>query len=199
LIGLFGLSKVKGPTIMTVVLLIVAMVYNHLMNRYFAPLEGYLPTDLAEQLVDESTGLLSAAEEGEHHSRIRRLGQQAHVPARIADPLGRFFEPHVFASYGAMRAWLREDDGYRADDDRSADDVAQDEEYSTDELAGAYLNPALTSKTPLLWLPRDRVGATAHEVRESEEAGLKVSDRGAWIDERGRVEWAKDDFEEVPV
>jgi calcium permeable stress-gated cation channel len=61
------------------------------------------------------------------------------------------------------------------------------------------LDPALTSKTPRLWLPRDRVRARAHEVRESEEAGLKVSDRGAWIDEWGRVEWAKDHFEEVPV
>ncbi|KAF2741290.1 DUF221-domain-containing protein [Polyplosphaeria fusca] len=186
LIGLFSLRNAPGPSIMVTVLFALTILYHIAMNRYFAPLEKYLPTDLAtSDDDDEVTPLLSAAEEGEvSQSRIPNSAQQ------VLDPLARFFQPHVFASHKAMKAWL-------ADGDFDADDVP---EYSEEAVEKAYTNPAFTSATPLVWLARDEMGASKHEVGECEDAGLKASDRGAWVDEKGSVPgWSVDDFGEVPI
>jgi hypothetical protein len=47
LIGLFSLRGAFGPTVLLGILLIVTIVFTILTNRYFAPLEQYLPADLA--------------------------------------------------------------------------------------------------------------------------------------------------------
>jgi hypothetical protein len=199
LFGMFNLNYATGPAIMAAVLFFITILYNALMNKYLAPLEKHLPADLAHEHArsDESRPLLAAAEEGRVHdespSQIQRLGQQAHVPQRIVDPLARFFEPHVFASYEAVKNWLSEDK-------QALRDLEDDEpEYSEDKLKNAYLNPALTSSTPVIWLPRDGIGASKNEIRENEDSGLKASDKAAWIDEKGRVCWDEQKIEEVPL
>ncbi|CAJ2504972.1 Uu.00g123660.m01.CDS01 [Anthostomella pinea] len=200
LIGIFGLSKATGPSIMLAVLFIVTILYNVLMNKYLSPLEKFLPSDLASasEEGDESTPLLSGAEEGRSQmsSHIQRLGQRAHVPSHVSqhvvDPTARFFEPHVFATYESMKTWVHSGDHY---------DIEEDEvpEYKEEQLKKAYLNPALTSPTPLIWLARDGMGASKSEVQENGERGLKASDEGAWIDEKGRVKWSVQEIGKVPV
>ncbi len=200
LIGIFSLRDAIGPLIITVILFIFTVLYSALMNKYLGPLEKCLPTDLTNEECqgrDESTPLLSSAEEGNSNtsrsSHIQRLSQQTHVPARVLDPIARFFEPHIFASYQAMKAWLREDT--LAFQDLEDDTPGS---YNEEELRKAYLNPALTSSTPLIWLPKDRLGVSENEVRENEEAGLRAGDTGAWLEENtGRVRWKEDDFGEV--
>ncbi|KAF2192714.1 DUF221-domain-containing protein [Zopfia rhizophila CBS 207.26] len=191
LIGLFGIRQATGPSIMIAVLFIVTIVYNATMNRYFTPLEKFLPADLAIESEDgdEETPLLSSVEEGHSESNIQRLGQRAHVPAQVLDPIARFFEPHIFASYKAMKAWLK-------DGEFDEGDVP---EYKEEDVKKAYLNPAFTSGTPLVWLARDGMGVSRNEVRECEEKGLKASDQGAWVDEKGRVKWNVKDFGEIPI
>ncbi|XXH01459.1 hypothetical protein Hte_007819 [Hypoxylon texense] len=201
LLGLFSLLRATGPSIILAILFIVTILYNALLNKYLAPLESFLPADLAalsERDGDESAPLLSSAEEGRAQpvSHIQRLGQQAHVPPSVAhhvvDPIARFFEPRFSASYQAMRAWLQEGD----DAFDSAEDIP---EYEEEQLKKAYLNPALTSATPLIWLARDPMGVSGREVEENGKMGLKASDQGAWLDEKGRVKWAVEKFAEVPV
>ncbi|KAH9899068.1 hypothetical protein F4778DRAFT_742028 [Xylariomycetidae sp. FL2044] len=197
LVGIFGLNKATGPSIMAAVLFLLTILCNVLMNRYLASLEDFLPADLstASEREDETTPLLSSAEEGntQRSSHIQRLGQQAHVSPHVAqhvvDPLARFLEPDVFASYEAMRSWIR-------DGDFDEDDV---EEYKEDLLQKAYLNPALTSATPVVWLAKDQLGASQNEVRENEDQGVKASDEGAWLDEKAKVRWTVDDFHKVPI
>ncbi|KAF2132238.1 DUF221-domain-containing protein [Dothidotthia symphoricarpi CBS 119687] len=197
LIGLFGLHEATGPSIMLVILLVLTIVFTYSTNRYFAPLEQYLPADtaLTSDDDDEQAPLLSAAEEGEADAlrstehQIQRISRQTRVPTHVVSPLARFFEPHVFASHTAMKAWLR-------DGDFDEDDVP---EYSEEELKKAYLNPAYTSKTPVVWLARDALGVSKSEIRENNNAGLEASDQGAWIDEEGELKWSVDDFDEVPV
>lgn len=201
LLGLFSLRQAMGPSILAALLFIVTVLYNVLLNKYLVPLENFLPADLAalsEREDDESAPLLSSAEEGRAQpaSHIQRLGQQAHVPPAVArhvvDPLARFFEPRFSASYQAMRAWLQEgDDAFDNEEDIP--------EYSEDQIEKAYLNPALTSQTPLIWLAQDPMGVSSHEVEENEGLGLKATDQGAWLDERGRVKWAHEKFDDVPV
>ncbi|KAI1653440.1 DUF221-domain-containing protein [Daldinia decipiens] len=198
LLGLFSLRRATGPSIITGVLFIATILYNILTNRYLAPLEQFLPADLATltERDDESTPLLSSAEEGQAHStsRIQHLGQQAKVPKpiaqRIIDPIAHFFEPQVFASHQAMKSWLQ--DGDLFDDE----DV---QEYTEEQLQKAYLNPALTSPTPLIWIARDPMGVSQNEIAENEKNGLKASDQGAWLDEKGKLRWSVKEFQEVPI
>ncbi|KAI1453716.1 DUF221-domain-containing protein [Annulohypoxylon moriforme] len=199
LLGLFGLRKATGPSIIITILFILTILYNMLMNKYLAPLEKFLPADLASlsERDDESTPLLSSAEEGQAqtNSHIQRLGQRARVPPTIAqrvlDPIARFFEPQVFASHQAMRAWLQEGDPYNNEEDVPV--------YTEEQLEKAYLNPALTSPTPVIWVARDPMGVSRNEVTENEQRGLKASDQGAWLDENGRLKWSTQDFGEVPI
>ncbi|KAK7985437.1 hypothetical protein PG988_003059 [Apiospora saccharicola] len=199
LIGIFGLRKATGPSILLAVLFVGTIVYNALMNKYLTPLEKYLPEDLISDPNGdhETTPLLSSAEEGHAQSHIQRLGERAHVSPKVAehvvDPIARFFEPRISTSYQVMRRWLA-DDGSAGGFTNGAPP-----EYSEADLGKAYLNPALTSPTPLIWLAKDRIGATDNEIRENEGKGLKATDQGAWLDEKGRVRWSVEDVHEVPI
>jgi hypothetical protein len=196
LIGLFGLRSATGPALMLAVLLLLTIASNILMNRHFAPLEQYLPADLA--LESDSNGeqepLLSSAEEGastalsREESRISALSNRTHVPTRVVGPLARFFEPHIFASYTAMRAWLQD-----GDYDSSIP------QYSDEAVRKAYINPAYTNAAPLVWIPRDSMGVSKREISANKDKELKCSDDGAWIDEEGNLKWSMYDFEQVPI
>jgi hypothetical protein len=182
---------------MLVVLFIATAIFNYTTNRYFAPLEQYLPADLAMESEDdnEQAPLLSSAEEGEAdalrsaESRIDRVAESTRVPLHIVSPVASFLQPHVFASHTAMKEWLRDNDF----------DENDEPEYFEEDLKKAYLNPAFTSKTPLVWLAKDSVGVTKNEISEIEKMGLKASDQGSWLTVDGKLKWSIDDFEEVPI
>ena len=196
LIGLFSLRNATGPTVMVGILFVATVAFNYTTNRYLAPLEQYLPADQAlEPDSDEQAPLLVSAEEGDAdalhdaETRMHRLSSRTRIPKPLISPLARFFTPHVYASHAAMKVWLREGDF-------DEDDVP---DYSEGDVRKAYLNPAYTSKTPIVWLARDDMGVSKHEVKENEEAGWTCSDQGAWVDEKGTLKWSVDDFEEVPI
>ncbi|KAM6508194.1 hypothetical protein FALCPG4_018076 [Fusarium falciforme] len=92
-----------------------------------------------------------------------------------------------------MMGWLREDEADFRDHEEDAP------HYSEDQLKNAYLSPALTSSTQIVWLPRDKTSASKNEVSENEKSGLKASDQAAWVDAKGRVRWNEQNFEEVPI
>ncbi|EMD65682.1 hypothetical protein COCSADRAFT_87066 [Bipolaris sorokiniana ND90Pr] len=195
LIGIFSLHNARGPLFMLVLLLIATAIFNYTTNRYFAPLEQYLPADLAlESEDDEQSPLLSSAEEGESdalqhaESRVARLSERTRVPSNVISPFARFLQPHVFASHTAMKSWVRDGD---------FDD--EEPEYSDDDVKKAYLHPAYSSKPPVVWLAKDAIGVSKKEISENENVGLKASDEGAWVTGDGKVKWAVDNFEEVPI
>jgi calcium permeable stress-gated cation channel len=194
LIGFFSLRAANGPTVMMGILFIVTIIYNILTNRLISPLEKFLPADLVSAATnDETAPLLSSAEEGEA-SHVQQPSESAGAPSpvtkHLVDPIARFFDPHVFASYNYMKSWIRRGD---------YDDIAEEVVYAEEDLERAYLHPALTSQTPVIWMARDKMGASRNEIQEIEELGLKVSDEGAWLDERGRLQWGELEFERVPV
>ncbi|KAF2643488.1 DUF221-domain-containing protein [Massarina eburnea CBS 473.64] len=193
LIGLFGLRQATGPSIMTAVLFIATIIFNATSNRYFAPLEQYLPADLAQESGDtdneESAPLLSSAEEGEAGSRIERHLQRLPVSDKYLSPVARFFNPQVHASHRALKTWLRSDAEF------DEDSVP---EYSEQIKRKAYLNPAYTSKTPVVWLPKDEVGVSKREVSENEKEGLEASDEAARLEGK-KVKWEVENFGKVPI
>ncbi|KUI64240.1 Uncharacterized protein RSN1 [Cytospora mali] len=195
LIGLFGLRKAKGPSIMLIILFFATVVYHVLTNRYLNPLEDHFPDELllADDEDGEQAPLLAAAEEGhadEHErSRVQRLGRGAHLPQQVISPLARFFEPHVYASHKAMRAFLA----------RTSAETDPPPSYNEEDIKKAYQNPSLTSRLPVIWLPRDSYGFSKKEVESLVKDGLQAVDEGAWVDEKGKVDFERRDLKSLPV
>lgn len=195
LIGLFGLRKAKGPSAMLIMLFFTTVVYHVLTNRYLNPLEDHFPDEIlsAEDGDGEQVPLLAAAEEGQadenERSRVQRLGRGAHLPQKLVSPLARFFEPHVYASHKAMRAFLA----------RTAAEMDATPSYCEEDIKKAYQNPSLTSKTPVMWLPRDIYGLSRKEVESLAKDGLVAVDEGAWVNEDGKVDIERRNLRSLPV
>jgi hypothetical protein len=187
LFGLFGLRKAPGPSLLMAILLVATVIYHVTMNRHLSPLEKYLPTDL--QAEDEERPLLEAddgsAGETQPESRIEHLGH-GRVPAPILEPVAAFLEPHIFASHQALKAWFQDPE----------DELP---EYSDEEIRTAYMNPALTTKMPKLWLVRDEMGMSRHEMAENEAAGIPSTDEGASLNEENEIVWPMDDLTKAPI
>lgn len=200
LIGLFGLRKAKGPGILLLILFIGTIVYHVLTNRYLRPLEDHLPTRLLSQGSSdpEEQPLLAAAESGapggddeaaDRDSRIQQIGREIHVPRELTGPIARFFEPHVYASRKAMRAFLQ----------NTAAETDPEPQYSDEQLQSAYENPSLRSKTPVLWLPRDTTGLSKREIDELKQVEIEATDEGAWVDAKGKVYFERHQMKTLPV
>jgi hypothetical protein len=195
LIGLFSLRSATGPTIMLAILLLATIIYNILLNKYFTPLETFLPADIESEVDDpnadagEETPLLSAstAEQGHAHSAHEHIQSIQRLPRATKNYT---LHPRLTTSHKAVRRWLT------SSADFSALEIPT---YTEQQLRTAYVNPALRSDRPLIWLPRDPVGVSRNEVRECEECGLEASDEGAWVDGKGRVRWEERDFAKVPI
>ena len=178
LFGLFTLRSAPGPAALMMILLIMTVLYHVIVNRYLGPMEKYL--SLEEPSSDEETrALLSDA---------RKLRRPEKLPVRLLDPLAWLLEPRVFPSKDDLRPYLQ--------DPTDDDDIPH---YSDEEVRNAYLNPALTSKTPKVWIPRDFHGVSKNECSENETAGLPTTDEGAQLDRDGKLVWDKDDFSTVPI
>lgn len=192
LLGLFGLRQAKGPTIMMVVLFLATVLFNAMTNKYFDPLEKFLPADISAEEEGEDAPLLNGgeAEEGLVTHHVNRIAETTPISSKYLSPLARFFEPQRYASHRAMRAWLCEDTEW------DEDDVPQ---YSEEQLRKAYLDPAFTSQTPVVWVPRDEAKTSKRVVQDLEDKQVEASDEGAWVDEKGEVKWSTDDFGKVPI
>ncbi|KIW34967.1 uncharacterized protein PV07_01696 [Cladophialophora immunda] len=194
LIGLFGIKKAAGPSTLITVLLVVTALYHMTVNQYLSPLEKYMPVDVLSN-EDEERPLLrdNEAGTGSHtdqpdRSLVHRLGS-GKVPAVLLDPLANLLEPRIFASQEALRPWLQDPEG--ESEERNS--------YTDEQLKNAYLLPAMTSKPPKVWLPKDRKGLSKHEVDENEKAGLPSTDEGAELGPSNEILWNHDDFTTVPI
>ena len=190
LLGLFGTSSATGPVILMAVLLIGTVIFHVGLDRQLTPLETYLPTDLTDTdeeerpLLDAEAGL---DDEDRAQSHVLAHGHKARVPDKVLTGLATFLEPHIFESHKVLQTWFA---------DEQADELP---EYTDDEVKNAYVNPALTSKTPKLWLPKDEAGVSKVLMEENEKEGIQSTDEGAALDEKGEVVWKIDDLNEVPV
>ncbi|OCT50030.1 hypothetical protein CLCR_06628 [Cladophialophora carrionii] len=194
LIGLFGAKKAPGPSALTTALLVATALHHYTVNKYLSPLENYVPIDAFSD-EDEERPLLRGDEDvdGPHRtqverSRIHRLGS-GKVPAILLDPLATFLEPRIFASQEALRPWLQDPEG------ESEETIT----YTDEQIENAYLNPAITSKTPKIWLPRDKKGLSKTEVEINEKEGLPSTDEGAELDASNSIQWNHEDFSTVPI
>lgn len=93
---------------------------------------------------------------------------------RNSSALARFFKPHVYDDYDAMRHIL-------PTIDRPADPGADE-----GLLRDAYLPPAVWAKVPELLIPRDEMGISARECQETGRV-VPCSDEAATLDGKNRI------------
>lgn len=197
LIGLFGLRKAKGPSILLILLFFSTIAYNILTNRYLGPLEDHFPDRMLSSDGDEQEqqALLAGAEEGQADderdaaSRIQQVGREMHLPKQVVDPIARFFEPRIYTSLEAMKQFLQ----------RTAAETDPPPEYSEEDIQNAYKNPSLRSKTPKIWLPKDGFGLSKTEIDALAKRGLEATDEGAWVDHKGKVDFERRQLRSLPV
>ncbi|TKA70208.1 hypothetical protein B0A49_04808 [Cryomyces minteri] len=193
LIGLFaikaGTPGAIGPLILMIVLLVFTALYHISLNAAIDPLMKYLPKSLdAEErrLLDiENGGETGTLVDDESGYRKEHLGvQNARTHGADAEGLGpaphkkpnfltKFLRPDVYTDYATMRRLVPKDV------------VVQ---YEPEIERDAYFNPAIKSRTPLLWIPRDAAGVSRQEVNDTSKV-IPITDEGAFFDEKNRITW----------
>ncbi len=192
LIGLFSAKGAVVQTTLMVVLLIVTAGLNLVLDRMLRPLELYLGVDVWQAqevplLAQEDNIPIDDAEALHASAHARRLGLR-----KLPDPAPRilsdFFDAIITSARGQLASWL---DETTFDGDDSAP-------LKEDDIEKAYTAPAFTSKTPKLWIPRDKLGVSKEEIAQNDEAGLVTTDEAAEIDDEGKLHWDHR-FENVPI
>ncbi|KAK3061748.1 hypothetical protein LTS18_005527, partial [Coniosporium uncinatum] len=191
LLGLFSIKDAPGPAVLVALLLFLTIFYQIALNRFLKPLEKFLPNQLRPE--DEEAPLLDGEDDEDRGLHDPHAGSRLQsalgswLPSLVVNPLARFLEPHVYDEHNGLRSWF---------EDADADEPP---EYTEDEYKNAYLNPALSSKTPKLWLVRDEMGVSRREIGLNEKMGIAATDEGATLDGKNGVVWPKDNLEECPI
>lgn len=55
-----------------------------------------------------------------------------------------------------------------------------------------YLHPSITAPPPLLWVPKDKAGASAEEI-QGNEGIVAMTDKGAYLDDKNKIQWEYED------
>lgn len=213
LIGLFGIGISKsrssiGPLVVMIVFLVAVIIFQTLLDRALAPLEQHIPMDLlsenkfsnmlVEQNLDDENQLKQEPVGGEPSSREHSsttMPEKIHVPGDAPQPktkpfnaLSRRLEPLVQKYYEANKSIVPQHDAEMPMPG-----------YTSEEYEQAYLNPAITSQRPIIWLAQDRCGVSKMLVNENKEAGLLSTDEHAEFDEKNKLVWNEETLTQAPV
>ncbi|GMM56991.1 Rsn1 protein [Maudiozyma humilis] len=88
----------------------------------------------------------------------------------------RFFKPHIYNSYKAVKSRLPEIYGL----------VDPDEIQDENKILHAYDFPAVSAQCPYLWIPEDEYGFSKQIIKELESV-VDISDRNATMDTTGKI------------
>lgn len=226
LIGLFGARDATGPSILMTIFFILTIIQHLTVNKYLTPLEQNMPLDILQQSPDSSVNDIEANNDpnededatptepllSSSSSRDARLSHPRHkAKASITQTIPYLLDPlkpiltrlNILPSTSALRPYLLSTSEL-ADLDIDLDvrdsTLTAVPNYTESQIANAYLHPALTSKAPLVWIPRDKYGVSEElKKRNQERADLETSDEGAEVDEKSRLRWDEDDLSKAPI
>jgi hypothetical protein len=98
--------------------------------------------------------------------------------------IAKWFRPTVYEDYYTLRKLVPRDFATIDYDDKIE--------------AETYFHPAVKSLPPVLWVPKDVMGVSAKECRETSKV-IPMSDEGAHLDQKNGIVWDKDRALEVPI
>jgi hypothetical protein len=219
LLGLFGIGiggnlTSIGPTVLQMVLIVATVIFHIIIKRKVKHLSLVGNTEHPKQQNDAEAGHVSGANHlrpgddkdgcqpgralaSRYNDRQRTTNRSeaaGMAPPAEAPPqrslLKKMFSPHTL-SVSDISASLA---------DRLRHPVPP---YTEQDVFEAYQHPSLAERQDVIWLPRDRTSVSKHEVPELQEAlgmyGVKVTDEGATMNEKGKVEWDPNNLREAPL
>ena len=192
LIGLFGIKTAIGPLILMIIYLIFIALFHMSLNSAIEPLLMYLPKSL--EVEEESLlALEDGKPEGRHHmkdtkettitatDRTEGSSDSANnskelpaAPHKKPNFITKFLSPHVYTDYNTLRRLVP----------RSFAEIAYDPVVERD----AFYHPAISSPTPILWIPKDEMGISAQECRHSSKV-IPMTDEAAFFDDKANMTW----------
>jgi hypothetical protein len=169
MVGLFSIKGAIGPLIIIAFYLLLTILAHISLNEALSPLMNFLPRSL-----DSEEEEIQANREAEaaYKYAITRHGK-----------IWKWFHPTLYKDYADLRRKVRRD-------------IVRIE-YSEAELEKAYYEPCITAKMPMLWIPKDQGGVSQDEIKQTSTV-IPISDQGAHLDEKNKIQWNKDD-EELPM
>ena len=223
LLGLFGIgignSVVSaGPTVLQVVLIVATIIFHIIMKRKLKKMNllddsyhpsqrndaeagrnsegngmhpGYSNVGRSDSRQSESALVSTFSDEGRQHVGAEAVGM---APPSGAPPqrsmLKKIFSPHT-ASASEISSSLTA---------RFRHPVPA---YTKQDVLEAYLHPALAQREEVIWLARDQAGISKNQVSELTESlgsyGVEVTDEGAVMNEKGKVEWDDNSVRQAPL
>lgn len=185
LVGLFAIKAAIGPLILMIAFIIFIILFHLSLNSAIEPLLHYLPKSL--QAEEEA---LLALEDGPSNGTHNKEG--AHVAAMAIDSppsTGKGLGPAPHKKPNMITKWLKPDkftdyQTLRRLVPRGFADIA----YDPIVERNAYYHPAISSPTPLLWIPRDPMGISRQECRHSSKV-IPMTDDGASLDDKNNMTW----------
>lgn len=194
MIGLFAIATgtsigALGPLIIMILFMIFTALYHISLNSAMDPLLQFLPKTLdAEERhlleVERSGNVIEADESGAPKEMDTSNGHAAAThdvngPAPHKKPnfFTKWLRPDIYTDYATMRRLVPTQIAIH---------------YTPQVEETAFFNPAITSETPLLWIPRDPAGISRQEVVETGKI-IPITDEGAYLDAKNNVCWDSED------
>lgn len=192
LIGLFGLRGAPGPLVLQVIFLIFTILFQMALSAAVGPLLEFLPKNLEreeESLLTIENGDEIGDDGAESESGITpEVTKSSSHPIKAPAPIegvatnqnpsmfARFLHPEVYENYAAMRKIVPQG--------------IPEASYTAEVEREAYMNPAITTKPTVLWIPKDAGGVSRQEAAHTGSV-VGISDEGATITEKGKVVWTE--------
>lgn len=206
ILGIFAIgmgsapAQAAGPLVMIVLLLIFTVLYHLSLNAALKPLLTYLPKTLAseerrllamEEHDMEADGAVNGARDASTSSNEKNGGKpltapstMPHTPRKKPSFLQKFMRPDLYTDYHTLRRLVPREFAYV--------------DYSNEIQDDAYHHPSVKSQPPLLWIPRDPMGVSNQECRETSKV-IPITDEGAAFDDKGKIIWDHENAHQAPI
>ena len=192
MIGLFGVSEAAGPAVLMAVFLIGSILFHVSLNSAIDPLLNTLPQSLEveeQSLLAVEDGNSSGYTKGRvsnSDATLKNGNDTTHTAGNDLPPpphkqpnfITKWLFPTKFSDYQTLRRLVPKD--------------FAEIDYAPEVERNAYYNPAVASRTPMLWIPRDEMGVSRQEINHTSKV-IPISDELAFFDEKGNLKWDEDE------
>jgi len=189
LLGLFAIAKSWPHLALMIFFLVCTAIYHAAMRHALKPLTMYLP----DNFESDQISLFTTTDHKSYDYKKAgvppteaQMGESSKFGAMKANWFTKLWDPRKFKSHSRVQSMVPN---------------YPPPQYTAEEEALAYYDPALTSPVPSLWIVRDTMGISQREVRDS-SAVVEISDNYASFNEKGKVVWDYQNqgrLEDVPI
>jgi hypothetical protein len=186
LIGLFGIQVATGPLVLTIVLLVICALYHAALNMALKPALRFLPRsreDEANVQLQTEEGAVSKHTDGDavtEKDGVPSSGRTANGNDSLPEAAPQKKENFITKFLG--KYLHHEKYNHLVPDDFA--EIAYPEEIEQH----AYYDPAITTKLPILWVPRDAGGVSREECAHTSKV-TPITDEAAFFDDKGKLTW----------